>query len=471
MNFRFPSLTKLVFTLVVTCSVDAAYSVDTIFAEEPAERPPNLVLIFTDDQGYGDLACYGATDLRTPNIDRLATEGMKLTDFHVQASVCSPSRAALLTGCYPKRTGVSAVLVPKHKSGLRFDRLTLAEILKPVGYATMCVGKWHLGHTPGKFPTERGFDEYFGIPYSNDMGAMRGTGVVDPSRDKPPLPLMRASAILETEPDQAQLTRRYTEAAVEFIRKKKNQPFFLYFPHTFPHRPTFASKQFLGKSQRGIYGDMIEEIDWSVGEILKTLDELELVGDTLVVFTSDNGHAPISGLVAGTVGGSAGPLRGHKFQVYEGGHRVPCLMRLPGRIPAGSICDTLLTAMDVVPTMSALAGAVMPPAYQVNGHDIRPIIFGQTKSDSPYDLLYHFAGNRLGAIRSGPWKMIMPKGGKNKKPMELYHLEDDIGETKDLVAQYPEIVKKMQAYADRTKDALRLGEVDAQQKKAESVKK
>ena len=299
-----------------------------------AEKP-NFIVIFADDLGYGDIGCFGAKDIVTPNLDRMAREGMKFTDFHTLSAICSPSRAALLTGRYPKRVGVTAVFVPKSKGGLRLSEVTVADVLKTRGYATACVGKWHLGHKPQFLPTRRGFDSYFGIPYSNDMGAMRGTGVVDPNRKNPPLPLMRDEDTIETEPDQRKLTACYTQEAVKFIERNNNTPFFLYLPHTFPHRPLFASKRFEGKSKHGLYGDTVEEIDWSVGEILKVVENLGLEEKTLIIFTSDNGPAGPNEEIGSW--GSAGPLRGHKFSAYEGGHRVPTIMWRPGTIPAGSV--------------------------------------------------------------------------------------------------------------------------------------
>ena len=405
--------------------------------ESDAKPPPNFIVIFTDDQGYGDLGCFGATDLATPNLDRMADEGIRLTDFHVQAAVCSPSRAALLTGVYPKRAGVSAVLVPRHRHGLRKDKPTIAEVLKPAGYATACIGKWHLGHRPGHFPTERGFDFYFGIPYSNDMGRMRGTGIVDETRKNPDLPLMRNSEQIETEPDQRLLTRRYTEEAIKFIEQKRNRPFFLYFAHTFPHRPWFASDAFRGRSERGIYGDMIEEIDWSVGELLKTLRAQGIDENTLVVFTSDNG--PAQKRDEESKAGSAGPLRGHKFSIYEGGHRVPFVARWPERIPAGTACDELTTAMDLMPTIANLADVGCPPT---DGFDIFPMLSGQAGAESRYDELIHFKGARFGAIRKGKWKLIRHKS-KKLNGIELYNLDTDLGESHDVAAEHPQLAKEL----------------------------
>lgn len=405
-----------------------------------AQRPPNIVIIFTDDQGYADLGCFGADDLATPHLDRMAAEGIRLTDFHVLASVCSPSRAALLTGVYPKRAGITGVLSPnKHQHGLRKDRPTIAEVLRPLGYATMCVGKWHVGHMPEHLPTQRGFDEYFGIPYSNDMGAMNGKAVIDKDRKFPPLPLMKNGEVIEEEPDQTGLTRRYTEAALSFIERHHDQPFFLYLPHTFPHRPWFASDAFLGKSQHGLYGDMIEEIDWSVGQVLDALKLHSIDDQTLVIFSSDNGPSPPWNGDETVPGGSAAPLRGCKFSIYEGGHRVPFIARWPKQIPAGVSCDELVTAMDLMPTLAKLAQARSP---ETDGHNIWPLLSQAETAKSQYDSLFHFSGGRVGAIRRGPWKLILPSGKAHPAP-ELYHLKADIGESNNVADHRPELVKEL----------------------------
>lgn len=413
-----------------------------------ADRPPNFVIILTDDQGYADIGCFGADDLATPNLDRMTAEGMRLTDFHVQASVCSPSRASLLTGVYPKRAGITGVLSPrKHSHGLSKDRPTIAEVLRPLGYATMCVGKWHVGHTTEHLPTKRGFDEYFGIPYSNDMGAMNGKGVIDIDRDFPPLPLMKDDEVLEEEPNQAGLTRRYTDAAVNFIDQHHDQPFFLYFPHTFPHRPWFASDAFRGKSKRGLYGDMIEEIDWSVGQVLEALKRNSIDEHTLVIFSSDNGPGPSIEEDLSQPGGSAAPLRGQKFTIYEGGHRVPCIARWPNHIPPGATCDELATAMDLMPTFANLAKANTP---EVDGHDIWKLLSQSEHARSPHDLLFHYSGGRIGAIRRGDWKLILPSGKIHPVP-ELYDLSNDISESTNLAERRPELVMELTELTKQSK--------------------
>lgn len=424
---------------------------------DAAERVPNFVIIFTDDQGYADVNCFGAEDLATPNLDRMTAEGVRLTDFHVQASVCSPSRASLLTGVYPKRAGITGVLSPrKHTHGLRKDRPTIAEVLRPLNYATMCVGKWHVGHTTEHLPTKRGFDEYLGIPYSNDMGAMNGKGGIDIHRDFPPLPLMKDDEVLEEEPDQAGLTRRYTEAAVSFIDRHRDQPFFLYFPHTFPHRPWFASNAFQGKSKRGLYGDMIEEIDWSVGQVLDALKRNSIDEHTLVIFSSDNGPAPKIEEDGSQPGGSAVPLRGQKFSIYEGGHRVPCIARWPNRIPPGVVCDELATAMDLMPTFAKLAQATTP---DVDGYDIWPLLSQSENARSPHDHLFHYSGGRIGAIRRGAWKLILPSGKTHPVP-ELYDLSSDISESKNLAERHPELVKELAELTTQSKPAEKVSAPD-----------
>jgi len=294
------------------------------FTENSSGRKPNFVIIFTDDQGYADVGCFGAKGFATPNLDRMAAEGTKFTDFYSAAPVCSPARAALLTGCYPRRVSIPRVLFPRDNIGLNPEEITIAELLKKRGYATACIGKWHLGHLPQFLPTSQGFDYYFGLPYSNDMS---------------PLPLIEGNQAIEHDPDQNTLTQRYTEKAVDFITKNKDRPFFLYLPHTMPHVPLGVSENFKGKSARGLYGDVIMEIDWSVGKILQTLKKLNLDEQTLVIFTSDNGPW----LSKGKHGGKADPLRDGKFSTYEGGMRMPCIMRWPGKIPPAKVCSEIAT--------------------------------------------------------------------------------------------------------------------------------
>ena len=410
-------------------------------ARAAAGSRPNVVLIFTDDQGYHDLGCFGATDFATPNVDRMAAEGMKFTDFYVASPVCSPSRAALLTGCYPIRTGITGVLFPRNKNGLSHEKKTIAEILKGRGYATACIGKWHLGTGTGTvtglpdhaefMPTKRGFDAYYGIPYSNDMK---------------PTPLMRNLETVEEPAKQATLTKRYTEQAVRFIRANKDRPFFLYLPHTMPHVPLAASEPFRGKSKRGLYGDVIEEIDWSTGEILKTLRDLGLDERTLVIYTSDNGPW----LSKGKHGGNSKPLRDGKFNTWEGGFRMPCVMRWPGRIPAGKVCAEMTLSMDLAPTIAALAGADLPDGYELDGRSVLPLLEGRPGATTPHEAFFYYKGRSLEAVRSGKWKLILYQGaekGQPGRPLELYDLASDIGETRDVAKDHPDVVQRLTALA------------------------
>ena len=424
-----------------------------------AEAPPNVVIIFTDDQGYQDVGCFGSPKIRTPNLDRMAENGTRFTSFYSACSVCSPSRAALLTGCYPQRTGITRVLFPNAKEGLNEETITIARLLKGKGYATACVGKWHLGHKPGNLPTDRGFDSYFGIPYSNDMSLDREAKLADDivlregvtletirkgnlPRNK--VPLMRGREVIEYPADQSLLTRRYTEEAIEFIRRNREKPFLLYLPHTMPHIPLFASEEFKGRSARGRYGDTIEEIDWSTGEILGTLGELGLADRTLVVYTSDNGPWNI-----GERGGCALPLRGWKGQTYEGGMRVPCLMQWPGTIPAGRVTDELMATIDLFPTIARMAGAAVGD-QPVDGHDMLDFLKGKAASPRTEFCYIKSQGGRFEAIRSGKWKLRMAG-----KETELFDLEADLRESRNLAGEHPGLVKRlaerMAEWEDRTR--------------------
>ena len=420
------------------------------------ETPPNIVLIFCDDLGYGDIGCFGSTKHRTPNIDRLADEGMRLTSFNVTCGVCTPSRSSLMTGCYPKRIGMHRneegkwVLFPGNSRGLNPDEITIAEILKARGYATAIVGKWHLGDQPEFLPTRQGFDSYFGIPFSNDMGKWK------PARAYPPLPLMRDEQVIETEPDQGQLTPRYTEEALRFIRANRDGPFFLYFPHTFPHAPLNASPRFRVKSATGLYGDAVEEIDGSTGKILETLHDLGIDDQTLVIFTSDNGAAQ-------AFGGSNLPLRGFKASTWEGGMRVPCVMRWPGRIPAGKQCNELVTSMDLLPTLARLAGGPIPTDRVIDGKDVWLLISGQPGAKSPHEAFFYYFMGQLAAVRSSNWKLhIARRQGREKVatkiPLELYDLESDVGEQHNVAEQHPEVVTRLLALAETCRADLGDGE-------------
>jgi arylsulfatase A len=399
------------------------------------DRPPNFVLILADDLGYGDLGVYGHPLLKTPNLDRMASEGVRLTNFYAAASTCTPSRAALLTGRYPIRSGLIRVLHPREKLGLPDSEITLAEALKERGYATACIGKWHLGDLATYRPNRHGFDYFYGLLYSNDMTVM------PPNFSR--LSLYRNGSPIESPVIQRTLTQRYTEQAVEFIHETRRRPFFLYLPHTMPHVPLHASKRFRGKSLAGLYGDVVEEIDWSVGEVLKAVKDAGLEEETLVLFTSDNGPA----LVKGLHGGSPGPLRGGKQTTWEGGVRVPCIARWPGRLPAGVVRHAMATAMDVFPTLVELAGGVVPADRPIDGRNLLAMLEGEEASS--HASFYYFGGAQVFAVRLGAWKLHLTKRvlsikgvGKPQpcQPPELYNLEEDPSERHDLSAKYPEIV-------------------------------
>jgi arylsulfatase A-like enzyme len=413
-------------------------------------RLPNVVIVFTDDQGYGDLGCYGAKGFATPNVDRLAREGVRFTDFHVAQAVCSASRTALLTGCYPNRVGILGALGPNATHGINDNETTLAEVAKQRGYATAIFGKWHLGHLPQFLPTRHGFDEYFGLPYSNDMWPQH------PSSKFPDLPLIEGEKIVEYNPDQSQLTTWYTQRAVRFIETNRERPFLLYVAHNMPHVPLHVSDKFKGKTERGLYGDVIEELDWSVGEILATLKRFDLEDDTFVVFMTDNGPW----LSYGEHAGSAGPLREGKGTTWEGGHRVPCVMRWPGRIPKGAVRRETAMTIDLLPTIAGLIGAPLP-ALPIDGKDIWPIIAGEAGAKSPHEAYYFYWGNGLEAVRGGKWKVHFPhdyrslagkSGGMGGNPapyknvkteLALYDLDDDVGETHNVAAEHPEEVERL----------------------------
>ena len=415
----------------------------TLAQAAAGDRPPNVILIFVDDMGYGDIGPFGATKHATPRLDKMAKEGMKLTSFYVTSGVCTPSRCSLMTGCYPKRVTMDTngegkwVLFPGNHRGLHSRERILPEVLRSRGYATGIIGKWHLGDQLEFLPTRHGFDEYFGIPFSNDMGKWK------PSKGYPPLPLMRNEKVIETEPNQAFLTQRYTEEALSFIRRHQEQPFFLYLPHTMTHNPLYASPAFKGRSRNGVYGDAVQEIDWSTGRILDTVKELGLEEDTLVIFTTDNGAAP-------PYGGSNLPLRGFKGSTWEGGMRVPFVARWKGRIPAGAESAELVTSMDLLPTLARLADAKPPADRLIDGKDVWPILAGTPDALSPHKTFFYYFMGYLDAVRSGKWKLHVARrpqgrGIKYSKPIpiELYDLESDIGEKKNVAGQRPKVVKRL----------------------------
>lgn len=403
---------------------------------------PNIILIFCDDLGYGDIGCYGSALNRTPRLDRMAEEGARFTDFYVPAPLCTPSRAGLMTGCYPKRVGLdygyrNGTLFPGDPLGLNPDEVTLPRILKDAGYATKMVGKWHLGDQPEFLPEQFGFDSYFGIPFSNDMLPDH------PKQDEyqfPPLPLLRGDQVVETDPNQASLTENYLRESVSFIRENKDGPFFLYLAHMYVHLPIYAPLTFLQKSQNGAYGAAVEHIDHTTGVILDTLAELGIDEDTLVIFTSDNGSNARNG-------GSNGPLRGAKGSTWEGGMREPCIARWPGRIPGGVVRHALSTTMDFLPTLAGLAGADAPKDRNLDGHDIRDLLLGSEEAASPYEAFFYYRRNHLNAVRSGKWKLHFDED-------LLYDLEADVGETQNLYDRHPDVVKRLNELADAGREDL-----------------
>jgi len=416
------------------------------WAVEP-DRPPNVVLIYCDDLGYADVGCFGSKPHRTPHIDRLAAEGLRLTSFYVTSGVCTPSRSSLMTGCYPRRVNMHQnargdwVLFPIDSRGLNPDEVTIAEVLKTRGYATACIGKWHLGDQPEFLPTRQGFDSWFGIPYSNDMGTKQRR-----PQPNPPVPLMDGERVIEAPAEQSTLTRRYTERAVEFITANRDTPFFLYLPHTFPHWPLHASEAFRGKSANGTYGDSVEEIDASTGAILDALDELGLADDTIVIFTSDNGAAKPHG-------GSNAPLRGFKGGTWEGGMRVPFVLRWPSRVPAGTESDEIVSTLDILPTFASLAGAVLPEET-IDGVDVGRMLTDPERA-SPRRTFYYYFKDQLQAVRLGRWKMHLPRGEGDKRiTRQLYDLDSDVSETHNIADAYPDVVAALQTVVDEAREQL-----------------
>jgi arylsulfatase A-like enzyme len=427
--------------LIIVCTSPLAGLV------QGAERLPNIVVLFADDLGYGDLACYGHPTIRTPELDRMAAEGMRFTQFYAAASVCTPSRAALLTGRLPIRSGLCAdkvrVFTPLSLGGLPDHEVTLAEALKTKGYATICIGKWHLGHLPPYLPTRHGFDAYFGIPYSNDMT---------------PTVLMRDEQVVEDPADQVTLTPRYTDEAIRFIERNRDRPFLLYLPYTFPHTPLFASERFSGKSRRGLYGDVVEEIDWSVGRILATLRDLGLGEHTLVIFTSDNGPW----LTQKQDGGSAGLLRDGKRTTFEGGMRVPAIAWWPGKVKPGVTSHALASTMDIFTTSLKLAGVEAPSHRIIDGKDLAPVLLGTGPCQR--ELLFYYRGTRLMAVRKGPWKAhFVMQGGLTRDadpvvvhdPPVLYQLEHDPAEMHDVADEHPDVIAAIRREADRHRALLK----------------
>ena len=413
-------------------------------------RPPNFIVVFCDDLGYADIGPFGAQRHATPTLDQMAQEGMRLTDFYSTCSVCTPSRSSLMTGCYPRRVNMHVdernlcVLFPAARKGLHPDEVTVAEVLRSAGYATGCIGKWHLGDHPRFLPTKQGFDQYFGIPYSNDM-----------HRKPVPLPLLRNETVIEAPVQQDTITKRYTDEAVAFIRANKDRPFFLYLPHTAVHLPLFPGKAFRGKSRGGKYGDWVEEIDWSMGRLLETLRSEGIDRQTLVLFTSDNGSYREKA-------GSNAPLRGRKGRTDEGGMRVPCVVRWPGKIPANTHSAAVTSTIDLLPTFAKLAGTTAPADRTIDGRDIWPILNGQPEATSPHEAFYYYQMDQLQAVRSGRWKLFVPLASKKRnwgKPegkteLKLFDLVADIHEDHNVAAAHPKVVARLLQWAERARTEL-----------------
>jgi arylsulfatase len=453
----------------------------------PASPKPNVIVILADDLGYADLGCFnangGAKQIRTPHLDRLAKEGVRFTDFYVSQAVCTASRASLLTGCYANRVGLQGALNHTSAVGLHADETTLAEVFKANGYATAIFGKWHLGAKPDFNPLRHGFDEFLGIPYPNDNSKYHPT-----ERNLPPLPLYDGERVVENDPDQSLFTRRFTDRAVAFIERHRARPFFLYLPQVMPHVPIFASAKFRGKSAAGLYGDVVEELDASVGEIMAALRKHKLDRQTLVIFLSDNGPF----LSYGAHAGSAGPLREGKLTAFEGGVRVPFIARWPGRVPAGRVRNEPVMAIDLLPTMADLLGAALPER-KLDGSSFRALLLGEEGARAPHESLFFYAGEELQAVRSGRWKLHFPhqyltvdgppgRDGKpanfgNLKPasitqsgiagiatrhgyrvesleLSLFDLSSDIGERRNVAAEHPDIVRRLTELAGAMREEL-----------------
>ncbi len=458
-----PHVALLLVLAIAGCKTEIKKETDV--APEP-ERPPNVVLIMTDDQGYQDVGVFGSPNIKTPNLDQLAAEGVKLTHFYSAQAVCSASRAGILTGCYPNRIGIHNAFMPNSKVGLNPSETTIAEMLKDKGYATAIYGKWHLGDHPDFLPTKQGFDQWYGIPYSNDMWPKhpkQGTWF-----NFGPLPLYQNETVIDTLTDQSMLTTELTKKSVSFIYKNKENPFFLYVAHPQPHVPLFVSNKFKGKSERGLYGDVIMEIDWSVGQIMGALKEAGIEDNTLVIFTSDNGPW----LAYGNHAGSALPYREGKGTAWEGGQREPFIARFPGKIPSGTTVTTPVMGIDMLPTIASLTKAQLPSAT-IDGKDAWPVLTGQTAESPQEAYFFYYRVNELFGVLYGKWKMYFPHRyrtmqgqapGKDGIPgsyayvtlkdIELYNLDADPSETKNVAGEHPDVVAKIKSLADAMRDKL-----------------
>jgi arylsulfatase A len=434
-------------------------------ASLPAAERPNFIVILADDLGYADLTCFGAVDMNTPHLDRMAREGLRLTNFHMAAPTCTASRAALMTGCYPVRVGMGDVIAPRADGtvspsrvlwpgspfGISSDEVLLPELLQQQGYRTGMVGKWHLGDPPAFNPVRHGFDEFFGVFFSNDMN---------------PYKYYRNEEELDEPIDRDLQAKRYTSEAIDFIKRNKEEPFFLYLAHAMPHVPLAASPEFRGTSKRGLYGDAVSEVDWSVGQVLQALRDLGLEENTLVIFTSDNG----GWLARGEEGGLNTPFRGGKGGTYEGGLCVPTIAWRPGVVPADAACDELASAMDLLPTFAKMAGGQAPADRIIDGHDVTPLLHGAPGAKSPWKAFYFYFGNELHGVRSGQWKFRTKNLLKNENiyyklwretelgdspvPPALYDLSRDPGEQKSVLGQHPKVVKRLRGYLDEVRQDL-----------------
>lgn len=469
----------LIASLMLFLGLSLSGPLKSAFAQQ---TPPNVVVIFMDDMGYADINPFGATGYETPNLNRMAAEGRRFTDFVVSSAVCSASRSALLTGCYHTRIGIRGALGPKSDIGLNSAETTLAELCRSQGYATAIFGKWHLGHHPKFLPTAHGFDQYYGIPYSNDMWPLHPNSVAKRAKDPnakinwAALPMIEASttngwsiANKDIQPeDQEQMTKEFTERAVKFIKGNTDRPFFLYLPHPMVHVPLYASEAFRGKSGRGIFADVMMEIDWSVGQVLRAVEDIGAERNTLVVFTSDNGPW----LSYGTHAGQATPLREGKGTMFEGGYREPTIMWWKGKIPAGTECDQLCSTIDLLPTVAKLINAELPN-HKIDGKDIRPLMFGEEGAKSPHEAFYcYYGGGQLQAVRNDRFKLVFPHryrttnghpGGTGGLPipyqqanigLSLFDLDADVSETKNVIEEHPDVVQRLQAAAERGREDL-----------------
>jgi arylsulfatase len=465
----------IILTLFVSLLINYNISGQESKINHHIDKKPNVIIVFIDDEGYGDVGCYGATGFETPNIDKLANEGMRFTNYYAAQPVCSASRAGLLTGCYPNRIGFSGALFPQNTTGLNSKELTMAEMFKEQGYATACFGKWHLGWQKEFLPLQHGFDEFVGLPYSNDMWPHDDiTGKKLPKGkgrgDYPELPLIVGNETVETISslkDQDKLTTLYTEKAVDFIDRNANRPFFLYVPHTMGHIPLGVSEKFRGKSEQGLYGDVMMEIDWSVGEINKALKRNNLEDNTILIFTTDNGPW----LNYGNHAGSAGGLREGKTTSWEGGQRVPFIIRWPGKTPKGVVCDKLACAVDLLPTFTAIIDGKLSN-NKIDGVDITSLWEGDFASNPRQTILYYFGKNNLNAVRKGNWKLVLPHtwqsyetkpgndgyGGPRIKKVvekpELYDMTRDPGERYNVADYYPDKVEELMVVVEKARNEL-----------------